>query len=64
MARVVPSLLQCCKDGYWFCTHCERVVPLLSIALLSPARCPVCRRHTANWYPPVFAPDPKTAYAN
>jgi DNA-directed RNA polymerase subunit RPC12/RpoP len=48
-----PKLTQCCKEGYWFCLRCGRVVNL-GLDNDSPARCPRCEHQTAVWMPPVI----------
>jgi uncharacterized paraquat-inducible protein A len=47
-----PSLMQCCKQGMWFCERCERVVNL-PLDLDEPARCPRCKHNTCKYHPPI-----------
>jgi len=47
------SLIQLCTEGFWFCWHCDRIVNL-DLDHDSPARCPRCRKRTAEWQKPVL----------
>lgn len=48
-----PSLVKCARDGYWFCDHCCRVIPM-DCDNDSPCKCPRCKKLTVQWRPPVL----------
>lgn len=50
---LLPSLMNCARHGYWFCTRCQRVVNL-GLDNSEPCRCPKCKHKTATWHPPVI----------
>jgi len=47
-----PSLLQCCKQGVFFCQHCQRVA---QIGDNGSPKCPHgCKVYNLKWMPPVL----------
>ena len=46
------SFKSCCEQGYWYCTRCEKIV-VLGDEEESPAKCPRCKKKTAEWQVPV-----------
>ena len=49
--KPLPSLMACCRHGYWFCGGCQKVV---SIGVNNHKPCPRCRTYKIRWQPAAF----------
>lgn len=55
--RDIPSLGACLREGFYFCTRCERVLDANNVlGDEAPHTCARCRKAAVVWHPGIELP--------